>query len=266
MVVLILYFSGTGNTKRVAEEFKACLIKRGLSVIIHSIEEHIDLTNIAYDFLIIGFPKYYEYPVMLVLNYLKYNLQRREKPIPSLAFCTQAGSRQTDFTGLERLLRNNNHCLTVESSFPYANNMMIFHAFNPTEPSKLMENQKDIREQINPLLDMFLKGKISKEQTKAWQRPLIYLVAAACNKLMPVFAMRFSADESCTHCGLCAKRCPMKNIKMIQGHPAFQKHCLFCMRCINSCPVNAIRYDKRKCQQYKCEPLLQSTEDKPSVH
>jgi len=265
MTILILYFSGTGNTKRVAEEFKACLLKRKVSVIIHSIEEHIDLANRSYDFLIIGFPKYYEYPVMLMLRYLKHHLQRSEKSIPSLAFCTQASPLQTDFTGLERLLRNKNHRLTVEVSFPYANNMMIFNAFRSTEPSKLIKNQKYIREQIDPIVDLFLKGEISKEHTKAWQRPLIYLVAAACTKLMPVFAMRFTVDESCTHCALCAKGCPMKNIKMVQGFPVFQNHCLFCMRCINSCPVNAIRYNKRKCPQYKCEPFLPSTEEKPSV-
>ncbi|HEX3026355.1 MAG TPA: EFR1 family ferrodoxin [Clostridia bacterium] len=265
MTVLILYFSGTGNTRRIAEDFKACLIKRNLSVIMHSIEERIDLTKISYDYLIIGCPKYYEYPAMLMLDYLKQNLQRREKLIPSMAFCTQASPLKTDFTGFEKLLRKKNHQLTVEASFPYANNMMIFQAFKPTEPSALMENQKDIRKRMEPLLDAFLKGQMSKEDTKAWQRPLIYMVAVTFSKLMPVFAMKFSADESCIHCGLCVKRCPMENIRMVQGNPVFQKHCLFCMRCINSCPVNAIRYNKRKCWQYKCEPRGQSAESKPSA-
>lgn len=264
MTGLILYFSGTGNTKRVANEFKACLLKKKVNVLMYSIEEHIDLTNIGYDFLIVGFPKYYEYPVLCMLNYLKRNLQKRDKPIPTLAFCTQAGPLQTDFTGLEKLLKKKNHRLTVAISFPYANNMMIFRAFKPTEPAKLMENQENIRKQIEPLLNIFLKGEISKEHTKIWQRFFIYLVAAACTKLMPAFAMRFSADQSCTHCGLCAENCPMKNIKMVHGNPVFENHCLFCMRCINSCPSNSIRYNKRKCRQYKWKQTLQPIENKPS--
>lgn len=265
MTVLILYFSGTGNTKKVAEDIKECLMKRNLSVIMRSIEEEIDLTKIAYDYLIIGCPKYYEYPVMFMLDYLKQNLQRQERQIPSMAFCTQASPLKTNYSGLKRLLRKKNHNLTVEVSFPYANNMTIFQFYKATEPSDLMEKQKDIQKRIGPLLEAFLNGEILEEHIQAWQKPLYYLVAVGFTKLMPIFAMKFSADESCTHCGLCAKRCPMKNIKMTQGRPEFKKNCLFCMRCINSCPVNAIRYNKQKCRQYKCEPFIQSVENSSSA-
>lgn len=260
MTVLILYFSGTGNTKRVAEEMKAALLQRGLTIETHSIEEKTDITKIPYDFLIIGFPKYYEYPVLNILRYLKQELPEREKPIPSMAFCTQAGPLQTDFSAVEKILRSKNHRLNVEASFPYANNMMIFQSFQLTEHTKLLENQENIKKQIGPLCDSLLSGKTSKEHTKTWQKPLIHLVAVSCTKLMPAFAMRFSADESCTHCGLCAKQCPVQNISMVQGNPVFQKHCLFCMRCINSCPVNAIRYKGRKCRQYQCEPFPQTAD------
>lgn len=263
MTVLILYFSGTGNTKRVAEEFKARLIENGASVIMHSIEEKTDIAKIAYDYLILGFPKYYEYPVLIMPWYLKKNLPKREKPIPTLAFCTQAGPLKTDFTGLERLLKKRNHRLTVEVSLPYANNMMIFKAFHPMPQPELLENQKNIRSQVGSLLEAFLKGETVAEHTTAWQRPLIIFVAEACTKLMPVFAMRLSADENCTGCGLCAKRCPVQNISIKEGKPVFHKHCLFCMRCINSCPTNAIRYNGRKCAQYQCGPFPQSADNEP---
>lgn len=263
MTALILYFSGTGNTKSVAEDIKSCLIKRNLTVIMHSIEENIDWANLSYDYLIVGFPKYYEYPILFMLDYLKQHLPKQEKPIPTMAFCTQASPLKTDFTGLERLLRKKNHNLTVGVSLPYANNMVIFQGYRTTEPDELLKNWQAIRDRIDSLLDTFLGGKESKEQIKAWQRPLYYMVAVACTKLMPLFAMRFSANESCVHCGLCARQCPAKNIKVEQGRPVFQKHCMFCMRCINSCPVNAILYNKKKCRQYTCNP--QPSEKLPSA-
>lgn len=255
MLALILYFSGTGNTKKVAQKFEKALIGRKISVEIHSIEEKIDIEKIQYDFLLIGFPKYYEYPVIHILEYIKHNLPKRETEIPVLAFCTQAGPLETDFSGLEKLLKQKNHKLTVSKSFPYANNMMIFKTFKLTEPSVIAENKREIQKQIEPLLDHLLSGKISLEQIKAWQRPLFHLIAAGCTQWMPVFAMRYSTSQDCMHCGICAKRCPVNNIQMKGGHPVFQKHCLFCMRCINSCPANAILYSKKKCPQYKCEPF-----------
>lgn len=251
MTGLILYFSGTGNTKAVAEGFQKSLQKRGHAAVLHSLEENADLSEISYDFLILGFPKYYEYPVLLVQKNLKQALPKREKQIPALAFCTQAGPLNTDFTKIEKMLKRKNHLLTVSVSFSYANNMFIFPVFQPTEDTKVQKNRDKIQEQIEPLLNDFFSNQIRKERVKAWQKPVFHFVAAACTKLMPVFAMRFSADESCIRCGLCAKRCPVHNIEIKEGRPRFHRNCLFCMRCINSCPTNSIRYHGRKCPQYK---------------
>lgn len=253
MLALILYFSGTGNTQDVACRFEEALLKRNISVEIHSIEDGKDLASTKYDLLIVGFPKYYENPVLHILNYLKSELPEREKEIPTLAFCTQAGPLPTDFSGLERLLGRKNHKLTVSKSFPYANNMMIFSSFKVTDSIKVDANKRNIQELVEPLLDKWLNGESSLEEIPVWQRLLYHLVAMGCTKWMPVFAMRFSASPDCTHCGLCVTQCPAKNIRMTNEGPIFQKHCLFCMRCINACPMNAILYSHKQCRQYKCE-------------
>lgn len=250
MLALILYFSGTGNTRNVAFEFEKALRKRHITVEIHSVEETEDYANLQYDLLIIGFPKYYEYPVLNILNYVKCKLPRRDKIIPTLAYCTQAGPLPTDFSKLGRLLKQKNHILTISKSFPYANNMMIFSAFKFTDPIKMDENIRKIQQQIEPLVSQWLNGDTLIEKISKWKRPLFHFVAIACTKCMPVLAMRFSVSQDCTHCGLCAKQCPANNIQMTETGPIFQKHCLFCMRCINSCPVNAIVYNNRKCRQY----------------
>ncbi|HBC73526.1 MAG TPA: hypothetical protein DC017_01470 [Candidatus Wallbacteria bacterium] len=50
--------------------------------------------------------------------------------------------------------------------------------------------------------------------------------------------------DKCTKCGLCAEKCPMKLIAMdpSNGYPIRTSHCMYCLRCLNICPSEAISY------------------------
>ena len=53
---------------------------------------------------------------------------------------------------------------------------------------------------------------------------------------------RFSVDESCNFCGLCARICPIQAIQLKDGKPVWvKKDCTQCMGCINRCPQRAIQ-------------------------
>jgi ferredoxin len=51
----------------------------------------------------------------------------------------------------------------------------------------------------------------------------------------------FSVEETCTSCGTCATVCPVGNIVMEQGRPAWQQKCELCCACLHFCPVQAIQ-------------------------
>lgn len=55
----------------------------------------------------------------------------------------------------------------------------------------------------------------------------------------------FHVSQDCVSCGRCEKVCPLGNIKMREGKPAWGTNCIHCTACINRCPKRAIEYGKR---------------------
>ncbi len=60
-----------------------------------------------------------------------------------------------------------------------------------------------------------------------------------------ISAKSFYATEQCVGCGECAVRCPLNNIRMVDGKPQWDKTCTHCMACIAGCPHTAIEYGKK---------------------
>ena len=55
---------------------------------------------------------------------------------------------------------------------------------------------------------------------------------------------KFTCDTSkCISCGLCTTVCPMNNINLPDGHPAFGDKCAICFACFHWCPTEAVRLD-----------------------
>lgn len=52
---------------------------------------------------------------------------------------------------------------------------------------------------------------------------------------------KFTVDERCTSCGVCAEVCPVGNIRLEAGRPTWLHRCEQCMACIHLCPTEAIQ-------------------------
>ncbi len=61
-----------------------------------------------------------------------------------------------------------------------------------------------------------------------------------------VHAKGFHVTETkCVRCDKCAKSCPLNNIILTEGKPVWGNRCTHCMACINGCPTEAIEYKKK---------------------
>lgn len=67
-------------------------------------------------------------------------------------------------------------------------------------------------------------------------------------------AKPFFASGACVSCGKCADVCPLRNIHMETGKPVWGDRCTHCMACICGCPTSAIEYGKasRGKPRYQC--------------
>ena len=55
----------------------------------------------------------------------------------------------------------------------------------------------------------------------------------------------FYAKEGCIECGKCVSACPFNNIQLVDGRPVWGKDCTHCMACICGCPAEVIEYGKK---------------------
>jgi ferredoxin len=62
----------------------------------------------------------------------------------------------------------------------------------------------------------------------------------------------FHCDGQCSACGICARICPVGNIKMVDGKPVWQHHCEQCFACLQWCPMKAVQFGSgtSNCKRY----------------
>lgn len=101
---------------------------------------------------------------------------------------------------------------------------------------------------------------------KTDKTPLSSLMSGLVNDLFLKFVSsdkKFAANEKCISCGLCEKLCPVNNIQMKADEdgklkPSFSGHCLSCYSCIHHCPTQALnitgkteKHGRYVCPEYR---------------
>jgi ferredoxin/flavodoxin len=83
-------------------------------------------------------------------------------------------------------------------------------------------------EKFNPLMTFLFSKSIENKYLRG--------------ELNPGIDKNFWTDAKCHGCDICAKVCPVSNIKMVDGRPVWQHHCEKCLTCIQWCPKEAIQF------------------------
>ncbi|MGI6765745.1 MAG: EFR1 family ferrodoxin [Lentihominibacter sp.] len=99
--------------------------------------------------------------------------------------------------------------------------------------------------EINKAIECIKSGRNFPEQPPSL---IGRMISGIVNKLFyPLFvhAKKFYVTATCNSCGLCENVCPLKNIQLIDDKPSWSDNCTHCMACICRCPKEAIEYGKK---------------------
>lgn len=250
MKAVIRYFSGSGNTRHVAEVIGQQLQDRGYTVSCGSIETGvIDLSPA--DLLVIGGPIMAgNVPELLIRWVLK------EIPVVSrgtaLVFTTSAGLQNANGVhSLTRKLVKKGYQVAGQPAFRMPRNY-YFGRYQPTPAEEQLRLIKAIPSEVaQALAGMETSGQVSVPQgagtvlTMDLMAELFSLIARGMGKKLTSF------HDDCIGCGRCIRECPRQNIAARTGGGVlFQGKCMMCTRCLHGCPVHAIGYDRVKYEQY----------------
>lgn len=238
MKFLGIYFTGTGNTKRVCDKAQAELLLRGHQMdAIDVIDGQVsDLKE--YDGLFIFYPIYGFNAPKPIISYVK-KIQKLEKPIPCVIM-KQSG---------EHLFWNNASSLYLTSLLK-RRNIIVHNEYHYLMPYSFIFRHSDYMaykmintmEGLIPLdLDLFFNDQDVRMKRFFFDRPFAFILRIQWwgGRLNGRF-YKVEKDK-CIKCMKCINDCPAKNISLKDDRFKFGGKCLMCQRCVMYCPKHAVK-------------------------
>ena len=241
---MVLYFTGTGNSRHIAER-----IAHALNDTLISLNDRIksgDITPLAVNGrLVLVMPTYAWRIPRIVRDHL---LRTELRGARETWFVMDCGSEigNADKYNRELCAEKAISCMGTAQIVMPENYIAMFSAPQADKARQIVAKaEPDIDRAIaaiqsnqpfaptrNNLYDRFMSGPVN---------PIFYKFF--------VKADAFAVSDACIGCGQCAKRCPINNVTLKDGKPVWGRNCTHCMACICYCPKEAIEYGKKSVGQ-----------------
>ena len=238
MKTTIYYFSGTGNSLKIANDL-AGKLKDAELIPIAKIwqEESILASSEKIGFI---FPLYFYGCPLIVLNFLK-KIELLNTTYIFAVITSHGGSSGAALSQINKILRKNSKSLNAGFSIQMPGNYIPMYDIASEQTHKL--DFKRAKDKIDFIADLISKNG------KEIQKEILPVIGKLfnnffCNKVNKT-DKNFYADERCNSCKVCEAICPVNNINVIEGRPEWQHKCQRCLACIHFCPQEAIQYGKK---------------------
>ena len=244
MQISLYYYSGAGNTKFIAKK-----ISNNLKKLNHKIK-FIKITNSSIidikssEMYIVGFPIYDLSSPELVKDLIN-NIKDKNKAISF--FCTKAFASGESIKELSQLAikKDLNTISKMELYMPGTDAIVFFAKVNSlTEKIIKFFHSRNIDKKVNIFISNILKNKTIIIKQK-WYSYLSFLIPqktkdsfhAQYTKYIPQF---YSQSDICIECMKCVNECPRDNIRFDE-YIKFDLNCDMCLHCVHHCPTQSIQ-------------------------
>lgn len=231
---MIFYFSGTGNSKWIAE----FLAKKTNDEAFDLVKYKTKRIKISPDTKKIGlvYPVYAFNTPVIVRKFAQRLIIPKNVFVYAIANC--ASESGNSLQSLKKIFPYNSaYCLAMPNNY-----ILGCGVDTPYEAEKKVLDAKlelvRIAKEINEEKEVF-----EDKYSNILQR-IVAPLSESIMKLLYNGAKNFKVNRECIACQICANDCPMDVIKMVDNKPVWDPKatCILCLKCISYCPVNAIDY------------------------
>jgi len=226
----IFYFTGTGNSLAIAKSIGGNLI---------SIPQVIDGGNLHYkdDAIGIVFPVYALIAPKIVRDFMD---KAKFETDYLFAVGTYGNSGGSSLFALQKQAQKNGF------SFDYLDEILMVDNCLPIFEIGA-EIAKIPKKKTEENAARIVKNIHSRKKNQATASLANRALSAVVSGLLKYekSAQKYIINGNCNKCGICAKVCPVKNVK-VSDSVQFSDHCAGCQACLHLCPKNAIHLKNEK--------------------
>ena len=240
---MVLYFSGTGNSRFAAQRIAELCQDELVSINRISRQRILDPYNAQYAFsseapFVIVCPTYCWHIPRIVEDFLYESRFLGSRDMYFLMTCGSAtGSAANHASDI---------CKKLELRFMGLSSVLLpenyICLFRAPEADDAVGIIRASMAQIESVASLIAAGRTISDSNAGRSFPDFFY------RLFYRFFVtdrKFIVKENCTGCGLCSRLCPTVNITMRNNFPVWQGHCVQCQSCIAVCPVDAIEFGRR---------------------
>ncbi|EHI99981.1 4Fe-4S ferredoxin iron-sulfur binding domain-containing protein [Clostridium sp. DL-VIII] len=237
MNTTIYYFSGTGNSLKVANDLSDQLTD---SKIVKISKSNMSVfSDTQSDKIGFVFPVYNAGIPVIVKNFIEKLQINKHTYVFAIVTCgAMAGSAPNQ---VKKILAKKDIKLAASFTvFMPGNNQLVYQPASEEKQNKLFINEK---EQIYKIASA-IKSSQHVEYKVNSIMSAVYNLGYRATFNPKAMGKNFWTDEKCIGCGICSKVCPASNIVMYEGKPKWEHQCESCLACMQWCPQKSIQYKK----------------------
>jgi len=232
----IYFFTGTGNSLKVAKDIAEALVDSEIVAICKGVD--IDAPE-GYDRIGFVFPVYFYGLPDLVADFLNRIKLSKESAKYLFVIATPGGMSGKPIIQAERILAAKGLHLNYGKKIRMnANYIIRYGSINLFYRTAMKAYKKRITMIIGDIKNM-KNNSIEKYSKRIESIYLDYI------RNVHDTDTNYNTSDSCIACGICENICPAKNITLVNDRPVFHHQCESCVACIQYCPQKAINYGNK---------------------